>query len=55
MMQLGELLSKSLAEIRRLPSSELTLWMAYFSLKNEPKEEKKEVDDVSKFKHMMQR
>lgn len=32
-MQLGEILHKSLAEIKALPSSEITLWMAYFKHK----------------------
>jgi len=51
-MSIGEKLGKSLAEVRELPASEVTLWVAYFKMQNAPKEDKPESDLVG-FKKMM--
>ena len=53
MMQIGELLGMSIASVRELPASEITLWVAYFKLKNKPKEEPEPVGDLEGFKRMM--
>lgn len=54
MMQLGELLGKSLAEIRAMPASEITYWLAYMKLKEKPQEQK-EISTADRFKMIMQR
>lgn len=55
MLQLGELLGKSLSEIRALPASEITTWLAYFKLKKEIKEpgENEKTSDLERFKKIM--
>ena len=55
MLQVGEMLGKSLAEVRAMPASEITSWLAYFKMKNKKPEEEKEVSTADKFKKMMQR
>ena len=51
-MSIGEKLGKSLAEIRNLPASEITLWVAYFKIKDKkPDEENK--SDLEGFKNLM--
>ena len=55
-MQLAEALHMSLQEVRALPASEITLWMAYFKLKNTPEEKETETETstADKFKLMME-
>jgi len=65
MLQLGEILHKTLSEIRAMPSSELMMWRAYFNIKNEEAIEGKKHKtrtkkqtlpgntDVEKFKNML--
>ncbi len=47
----------SLSSVREMPASEITLWLAYFKLKNAPKEKEeapeKEISTVDKFKQMI--
>lgn len=53
-MQLAENLQMSLTEIRSLPSSEITLWIAYYEMKNKKEDTKQEdQSDVAKFKKMI--
>lgn len=47
LMQTAEMLSMSLAAVRQLPASEITLWMAYAKLKNEPKKTETETEQIS--------
>ena len=50
-MQIAEALHMSLSDVRAMPASEITDWLAYFKIKNKP-EDKKE-DTVTQFKKMM--
>ena len=53
-MQLGELLHMSLSSVRALPASEITMWMAYFKLKNsEDDKDKSNLSEVDQLKMMM--
>ena len=51
-MSLAEKLGKTLTEIRELPASEITLWVAYFKVKEDETKPKPE-SDLSGFKKMM--
>lgn len=48
MFDLALRLHKSVQEIRQLPCSELTGWIAYFSLQNEPASEHDEYIQLRK-------
>lgn len=54
-MQLAELMHKSLKEVRDLPASEVTLWLAYFKIKEDLKEDKPEEskDTITQFKELV--
>ncbi len=52
LLQLAEVLHMSLTEVRNMPASEITLWQAYFNLKNSPVEVKPQ-SDLTQFINMM--
>lgn len=52
LLQIAEVLHMSLSEVRNMPASEVTLWHAYFNLKNKPVEVKPQ-SDLNQFVKMM--